>query len=174
VRVTASYDPPSSLTRAAAATQDSWRRAIPRPATRVETAESTDSADLYPTTLKQINAQYTVGEKWTWIAVGKEPVTDSAGKRRLEGNYGVLYNIDLKVHNPAANARQVEVAFEAGAGPASGVFTIGNQYVEIASIHPREERQLARFTMRPNETRMITIQTVPLGGSAYPAALIVR
>jgi len=66
------------------------------------------------------------------------------------------------------------VLFEAGAGPASGVFHIGNQYVEVPSIYPREEKSLARFTMGPNETRNISIQTVPLGGSAYPAALIVR
>jgi hypothetical protein len=137
-------------------------------------AEALDSPDLYPTTRKQINAQYTVGEKWTWILVGKEPITDSAGKRRLEGNYGVLYNIDVKVHNPGENSREVEVAFEAGAGPASGVFTIGSRYVEVVSTFPREEKALARFMMRPNETRSISIQTVPLGGSAYPAALIFR
>jgi len=63
---------------------------------------------------------------------------------------------------------------EAGAGPASGIFAIANKYVEIASIYPREERALATFTLGPNQTRMISIQTVPLGGSAYPAALIIR
>ncbi len=174
IRITASYQPVDATLKAIAAHRDAWRRVMPRPALPVEMAESADSPDLYATTAKQITAEYTVGNKWTWIPVGKEPVTDSAGTRRLEGNYGVIYNIDVTVHNPGEKRRQVEVAFEAGAGQASGVFSIADQYVEVANIFPREEKHLARFTMGPNETRSISIQTVPLGGSAYPATLIFR
>ena len=174
IRITASYKPANAALKSIAAHRDAWHRVMPRPASPVELAEAKDSPDLYATTAKQVNAEYTVGDRWTWIPVGKEPVTDSAGTRRLEGNYGVIYSIDVKVHNPGEKKRQVEVAFEAGAGQASGVFSIGDRYVEVANIFPREERALARFTMNPNETRSISIQTVPLGGSAYPAALIFR
>jgi len=174
VRITASYRPVDATLKAIAAHRDAWRRVLPRPALPIEMAEAQDSPDLYATTVKQIKAEYTVGNKWTWIPVGKEPVTDTAGTRRLEGNYGVIYNIDVTVHNPGDTKRQVEVAFEAGAGQACGVFSIANQYVEVANIFPREEKHLTRFTMGPNETRSISIQTVPLGGSAYPASLIFR
>ena len=174
IRVTASFKPADTEIKAAAGRLDAWRRVLPRSATPVELAEAPDSPDLFPTTTKQLTAEYTVGQKWTWIPFGKEPITDSAGTRRLEGNYGVLYNIALKVHNPGEIKRQVEVAFEAGAGPASGIFAIADQFVDIASIYPREEKRLARFTLGPNQTRTISIQTVPLGGSAYPASLIVR
>jgi hypothetical protein len=174
VRVAASYKPADSATKALAWRRDAWRSVTPRPATAAEIAHAPDSPDLYPTTTKVVKAEYTVGQKWTWIPFGKEPITDSAGKRPLQGNYGVLYNIDLRLHNPGERKRQVELAFEAGAGPASGIFAIADQFIEVPSIYPREEKPLAKFTLGPNQTRTISIQTVPLGGSAYPANLIVR
>ena len=42
------------------------------------------------------------------------------------------------------------------------------------SLLPTQEKGLARVEVGPNQTRTISIETLPLGGSSYPASLIIR
>lgn len=151
-----------------------WRHASPRPATTAERSDSPASLSIYPAPARQVRAEYEIGKPWTWIPLGTEPICAVAGGKELAGNYGVIYRILVMVRNPTVASRSVEVAFEAGAGPAAGVFMVGNRYVEVGNVPPSEERALARFTVGPKSSRSISIATFPLGGSAYPAKLIVR
>jgi len=160
--------------RRAADHLDVWRHVPPRPATLTETTEAALSPDVFPTPVKQVQARYVVGKPWTWIRVGQEAIPDASGERRLAGNYGVVYQIQVTVQNPTPERRRVQVAFEAGAGLACGVFTIAGRYVEAPNIPRHEERLLAHFDLAPHETRTIAIETLPLGGSSYPAAFIIR
>lgn len=174
VRVAAEPWSQPTWPRSAAGHTDVWRRVLPRPATATETADAALSADVFVTPVKQVQAEYVVGKPWAWIQVGKEPITSASGERRLAGNYGVVYQIQVKIQNPTPERRRVQVAFEAGAGLACGVFTVAGRYVEAPNVQAREERPLAHFDLAPNETRTISIETVPLGGSSYPAAFIIR
>jgi len=174
LRVSAEPWSASGWPRLAADHLDAWRHVLPRPASAAELADSEPSDYVFPGPTKTVHAEYTIGKPWTWIRLGDGPIQGVRGNLRLDGNYGVLYRINVKVHNPTETRRTVEVAFEAGAGPASGLFNIGGRLVDVPSAYPREERSLARFDVEPGAVRTIQIETVPLGGSAYPAALIVR
>ena len=153
---------------------DAWRWVLPQPTNSTELAEVSASKQVYPSPIKQIQATYVVGGNWTWIRIGAEPIPTADGTGRLEGNYGVVYRIGVQLRNPFAEPKKVEVAFDAGAGPANAVFLIGGQYVDMVGAYAGGERNVAQFQLSPNETRNVTIETMPLGGSFYPAALVVR
>jgi hypothetical protein len=125
-----------------------------------------------------VDARYIVGEHWTFVPVGMAEgdgaPSAADAERGNAGDYGVLYTIRLTLQNPLSTPQKVEVAFGAGGGPVMAVFNIGGQYLEIDETDPPGQRPLAHFTLRPHETRLVTLRTVPLGGSTYPATVIVR
>jgi hypothetical protein len=153
---------------------DAWRWAAPRPASQAERAEPPASPHVYPFPIKKIQARYAAGGNWTWVRIGKEPVRGANGTQRLEGNYGVLYRIAVELHNPSAEQKKVEVVFDAGAGPANGVFLVDEKYVDLTGAYSGAERQVVQFDLAPNESRIVTIETMPLGGGFYPASLVIR
>ena len=55
-----------------------------------------------------------------------------------------------------------------------GVFLIDGAVVEIPAITPPTEAPLASFRLQPGERRTVPILTIPVGGSNYPVALVVR
>lgn len=158
---------------------DPWRYAAPREATAAERAvvSRPDSPGPVYRAVRTLEARYVVGKQWAFVPLGHprvDPAREAEDYRGNEGDYGVLYTIQVTIQNPHATPQQVEVAFGAGGGPVMGVFTIGGQVLDISETRPPEQRSLARLTLRPHETRLVTIQTVPLGGSTYPANVIVR
>src|SRR5262249_53134500 len=90
------------------------------------------------------------------------------------GDYGILYNIRVKIQNPHPTPQKVEVAFGPEGGPVMGVFTVGGRYLEVNEVYPPNTRSITHLMLRPNETRVVDIQTVPLGGWTYPVNVIVR
>lgn len=137
-------------------------------------AEETPSAHVYPSPRKALEARYRVGDAWTFIPVGQRPISGRAGAPRLDGNYGVLYDIDLRLENPTDRERTVNVALSPDAGDASGVFWIGGQFVEAPALSPPMDAVLASFRLAPGESRDVPIRTLPVAGSAYPARLVIR
>ena len=129
---------------------------------------------VYPSPTKSIAAEYIVGKAWAFIRLGKHGIADVTQAQQLYGNYGVLYDIKLDISNPGTEQKSVNVLFESAAGLASGVFLIDGKYVRVTHIAPPQEVQLARYTLGPNESRTVSIKTVPLAGSAYPATILVR
>ncbi len=132
------------------------------------------SEEVYPTPTKELTATYTVGDKWAFIRVGKNAITDAGKKHTLYGNYGVIYNIDVQVSNPSADAKNIKVLFEPTAGPASGIFLIDGKMIGARFVLPPAEFEVTRIRLQPGESRQFRITTIPLAGSAYPATIIVR
>jgi hypothetical protein len=85
-----------------------------------------------------------------------------------------MYEIQVNITNPTAETKKVQVLFEPVAGLASGVFFIDGKFVEIKYITPPKEFTISTYTLAPNESRRVSILTVPLSGSAYPANIVVR
>ncbi len=132
------------------------------------------SDHVYPKPLLTMDAAYVIGERWAFIPIGRHAISDTAEQKKLFGNYGVTYNINVKVANPTAETRKVSVLFEATAGLASGVFIIDGEFVSAKYAKPPAEVPLASYQLKPGESRNVRIVTMPMSGSNYPATLVVR
>jgi hypothetical protein len=132
------------------------------------------SEHVYTTIRKELKARFTVGGNWTFINVGKKAVRNRDDAKRLDGNYGILYDIAVEVSNPTRQERVVSVALSPDAGAAMGVFLIDGTLVEAPPVSPPSEAVLTSFRLQPGEQRTVPIQTIPVGGSAYPISLVVR
>jgi hypothetical protein len=54
------------------------------------------------------------------------------------------------------------------------VFIIDGAVVEAEAVSPPVEAALATFRLQPGERRAVRVETIPVGGSSYPARVIVR
>lgn len=132
------------------------------------------SDQIYPTPIKTMDVEYIVGSRWAFIPLGKHALTDDSQQKKLYGNYGVTYNINVKVSNPTGEAKKICFVFDPTAGPASGAFFIDGKFASVKYAQPPAEITLKWFTLNPGETKNCRVTTVPLAGSNYPATLIVK
>ncbi len=129
---------------------------------------------LYPRPQKEAFFTYQVGGKWTFMPVGRQPIPAKNPNRKLFGNYGVLYDLTVEIENPTDRERTVNVVFSPEANWARGVFVIEGKLIEAPQLSPPMERILYSVKLGPMEKRRLSVQAMPVGGSAYPIALVVR
>lgn len=139
-----------------------------------EPALSEVSGHVYPSPAKTIEADYIIGQRWAFISIGKHAIGSHDAQKKLDGNYGVTYDINVKVQNPTTQTKKVRVMFDPTAGLASGVFIIDGRLVSAKYAKPPNEVQLASYELKPGEVRTVRITTLPVAGSNYPANLVVR
>lgn len=132
------------------------------------------SDQIYPKPVKQVDAEYVCGSRWAFIPIGKHALSDNSQEKKLYGNYGVTYNINVRISNPTGETKKVSFVFDPTAGPASAVFIIDGKFALVRYAQPPSEIHLATVTLKPGESRTCHVETVPLAGSNYPATLIVR
>jgi hypothetical protein len=121
-----------------------------------------------------LQANYTVGKNWAFLRVGKMAIPGKSEGRKLDGNYGVLYDISVQIENPLPESRVVRLVLAPDAGGAQGIFLVEGRWIEAPFLIPPAEFELAQFVLSPQERRVVSIQTLPVGGSAYPVTLVVR
>jgi hypothetical protein len=92
----------------------------------------------------------------------------------LSGNYGVIYDIKIRAENPTSAVRTIQLLFEPAAGPASGLFIVDGKLVGVRTVSPPDEVPIFAFRLGPGQVKDISLRTMPLGGSFYPATIIVR
>lgn len=139
------------------------------------TASSLPLSDhVYPQPEKTIDTTYTVGKSWVFLRIGKNAIKHASQNKLLYGNYGVTYTINAKLDNPTNLAQKIEIAYEATAGPVSGVFYIDGKQELIRLLSPPLEKSISTFTIPAGQTKNVAIRTMPLSGSAYPSTLIIR
>ncbi len=105
---------------------------------------------------------------------GPCPRSSDPNARVLDGDYGVLYDIAVRLNNPTSAPRVVRLFMSPDAGGAQGVFLVDGKWVEAPHVSPPAEFPLAQFLLSPLEQRVVNIRTLPVGGSAYPVTLVVR
>ena len=123
--------------------------------------------------LKRLSAGYAVGDAWLFLHLGKEGSADDQGGL-LYGDYGVVYEIELKLANGTPQPRKIEIALRAGGGAARGIFVIDHRAVETGVLYPGQEELLHTLMLAPGEQRTLPIQTMPESASSYPVTLAVR
>jgi hypothetical protein len=132
------------------------------------------SDHIYTEPKRQLDVKYVVGQQWQFIRIGKNAISSTSNEKRLDGNYGVIYEISAHVENPTADNKTVQVLFEPTAGAAAGVFVINGQLMGVKTMYPPKEAVIAKIRVPSGESRNISIMTIPLGGSAYPATIIIK
>jgi hypothetical protein len=129
---------------------------------------------IYPHPFKVLESAYEVGGRFAFVWVGQKPISSSAGDRHLDGNFGVIYTLKLKMSNPTEKPTDVEVVFEASAGYSGAVFVVNNQLQRAPVIQSKAEYVVRKVTLPAGATQELTLMTVPLSGSSYPALFTVR
>ncbi len=132
------------------------------------------SDHVYLSPRRPLHARYTVGQNWAFLKLGADPLVARGSHKRLEGNYGVSYDVAIEIANPTDQPQAVALALSPDAGHARGVFVIDGVVVEADAVGPPVEEDLAVFRLQPGERRSIHVETIPVGGSSYPARLVVR
>lgn len=132
------------------------------------------SEDVYPNPVETLDAEYTAGGAWTFLRLGKNALKHATRDRRLFGNYGVIYDINLKIDNPLPKAANVNICFEATAGPASGVFYVDGKLVRVRYLDSSGEIPIGKLIVPAGSSRLVKVRTMPLSGSSYPATITVR
>jgi hypothetical protein len=151
-----------------------WGFLPPRPLTPEERQHTASTEHIYPNSHKVLTATYVVGQRWQFIRIGEQAVRNHTQQRKLDGNYGVVYEVRVELVNPTNTVRDVELAFEPSGGEAGAVFAIGGEVRGVQRALPPKEFSITRIRLQPGQKRTITIRTMPLAGSNYPATLMVR
>jgi hypothetical protein len=132
------------------------------------------SEHVYPSPKKAIQTRYRVGERWAFVSVGRSAIDGRHPSRRLDGNYGVFYDIALEIENPTDVESTVNLVLAAEAGEARGVFLIEGHLIEVPDVRPPAEFVLGSFVVRPHARGAVSIRTLPVAGSNYPVTLVAR
>lgn len=166
------YDGGAKMT-AALGVSTPWRRVPPRHLDYEGYARLDLSTHVYPTPFRNESVDYSVGGRHAFIRIGQSPIPRPDG-RGLDGNFGVFYNIEAKVDNPLSESAEIEVVFEASAGYSGALFVLNGEVRRTRLLQPKEEAQIMRVRLQPGERRQLSMMTVPLSGSSYPATIVVR
>jgi len=132
------------------------------------------SEHVYPRPRKRIQSRYRVGERWAFIGVGRSAIDGRHPARRLDGNYGVFYDIALEIENPLDVESTVNLVLSAEAGETRGVFLVEGRLIEVPDLRPPAEFVLGSFVVRPHARGTVSIRTLPIAGSNYPVTLVAR
>lgn len=136
------------------------------------TGQFTSSDFIFDSPKEEFNETYTVGNQWVFINIGKNHLKNSK-HLKLYGNYGVSYNCNITIENPTNTVAKVRAYVDPTAGPLAGYFKVNNEYKLIHHIKPPKEGNLGIYYLNPGETKHITIKTIPVSGSNYPAKIVV-
>jgi hypothetical protein len=132
------------------------------------------SVHAYPDPYKDEEIAYEVGGRFGFARIGQRPISSASGEQSLSGNFGVVYTLKISMANPTAAPGDVEVVFEASAGYSAALFVVDGRVVRTPFLKAKEELQLTRIRLEPGQSRSLTLTTMPLSGSSYPATLTVR
>jgi len=130
--------------------------------------------NVYPSPLKRMDVTYTAGGSWTFVRLGKSGLRHASDNSRLDGDYGVIYDIDVKIDNPLVYTHPIDISFEATAGTASGIFFIDSKMQCVKDLDYPGEKSICRLTIAPHTSKVLHIRTMPLSGSSYPATIVIR
>jgi len=160
--------------RTASTTGQPWAYVPPLSPESIFRGFQPDPVHIYPNPFRTEEVKFEVGGRFTFIRIGERAIPSQVPDRFLSGNFGVHYTVRVDLKNPLLTPAQVEVVFVASAGYSGGLFLVNGQYIRTKLLQPQGEERICRIRLEPGESRSVTIQTIPLSGSSYPATLAVR
>lgn len=128
---------------------------------------------VYPSPKLFKEYEYVVDSKWCFIGIGDDPLLSGEG-RKLLGNYGVIYDINLKIVNPTPYFKRVKLYFSPAGGPSQGIFLIDGKLKITKLLNHENEEEIENFLLKPHQKKIVQIKTMPLAGMNYPVRIVVR
>jgi hypothetical protein len=160
--------------REAEASNTPWREVGASALNVLDTASYDYSEQIFPQASKMERVDYQVGGRYGFVRIGQKPISRLDSGLSLDGNFGVLYNISASIGNPTPVATDVELVFEASAGYSGGLFIVNGTLQRTPLLQPKQEARIAKMHMLPGSQRSMSIMTMPLSGSSYPATITLR
>jgi hypothetical protein len=151
-----------------------WREVGASAISNLDTAEYDYSIQIFPQAFKTESVNYQVGGRYGFVRIGQKPISRTDFGLSLDGNFGVIYNITASIQNPTQIPTDVEVVFEASAGYSGGLFIVNGTLQKTPMLMAKQETRIAKVRMNPGVTKSMSITTLPLSGSSYPATITVR
>lgn len=137
--------------------------------------EDVHSRGFYPVATQRLRRLHRVGQAAeTRVAIGALRQETFSGVRELRGDYGVVYELEVELHNPLEQAAVVSVLFNPRGGAATGTFLWDGQVVKVPLTQAMQERSLAEIALPPRTSRTLRLATIPEGASSYPVRLVFR
>lgn len=84
------------------------------------------------------------------------------------GDYGVLHTILFTLTNPSAAAANVYLYERPIGGIVRSSFLVDNALIDVGCVRLPIPYQIAAYTLAPNQTYRVVLQTMTDGGSNYP------
>ncbi|HET8999877.1 MAG TPA: hypothetical protein VFP86_09550 [bacterium] len=116
---------------------------------------------------------YVVGGPFAMMALGGEQdlVRERATGDALQGNYGVIYTFQIRIHNATPMPATVTLVMHAVAGQAGGMFRIDERIVDVPRVPAGGVLPVAMVRVAPSENRLLVVSTMPESGANYPVLL---
>ena len=127
---------------------------------------------VFSSPILEFNEEYKIGGPWVFMSIGKAHLQNEK-HLKLYGNYGVTYNMNVTVENPTDKVATVRAYVDPTAGPLAAYIKINNNYITIHHVKPPNEYELAQWKLAPGERKKVTIKTIPVSGSCYPAKICI-
>jgi hypothetical protein len=137
--------------------------------------EDVHSRGFYPVATQRLRRRHQVGQpSETRIAVGALRQETFSGVRELRGDYGVVYEMEIELHNPGRQEATVAILFNPRGGAATATFLWEDRVLKVPLTQAMQERPLAEIELTAGESRTLRLSTIPEGASSYPVRLILR
>ncbi len=124
---------------------------------------------IFPSPQIEIKRQVTLPNESLNIEVGKWPwLIDATTGEPNTGNYGVLYNIKVRLVNRQDSAVKATLSFMPLNGTSMGTFIIDGNLYETGVVRQQEIVPITEIELSPKEDRVVEIVTFPEASSCYP------
>ena len=132
------------------------------------------SRGFYPAARQVMSRHFEVGGEPLHLAVGAVRQPTFSGVRELRGDYGVTYQMRLRLSNPTDRPSRVEFLFNPRGGAATGTILLNGETIEVANTEAFKERLFHSVELSPRATETVLLETIPEGASSYPVRIVVR
>lgn len=132
------------------------------------------SDQVFESPFKSQKVKVEVPGRPAFVRMGQTPIGAITGSHNLSGNYGVTYTVEADVFNTANVPKELEVLFEASAGYSGVVFQFNQQFLRPSTVQTKAEVRVGSLLLQPKERKKVTLVTLPLSGSSYPATITFR
>jgi hypothetical protein len=151
-----------------------WHEVGTHPINQFDRTPCEASPLVYPNPYREDTMSYEVGGRFGFLRIGQKPLERQDDDGVLDGNFGVIYNLTANISNPTNDPIDVEVAYEASAGYAGGLFVVNGSYVKTKLLAPKQVARIARYHLAPGGMEKLNITTIPISGSSYPSTIMIR
>ena len=158
----------------ASAEMTAWAAILPRKLHEFPMNLTGQRSHIYPDPTKRIHVTYETGGQFGFVRFGEDAIERSDGQGSLAGNFGVVYNVTVRMVNTTSGPVEIVIEYEASAGYGGAVFRIDGLAVRTKLLQPKESEIVATYTVQPGKTKFVTLESIPLSGASYPTTLTIR